>query len=88
MNFKFHIFFESFIIIDPSYSNVYFNFPYAIKPTFSPNVILGLLAFVLMGNVFQKWKEKVYEEIVACPSRDLTKPIISVPKGKKIKMRN
>jgi hypothetical protein len=54
----------------------------------SPNVILGLVAFVSMGNVFQKWKEKVYEEIVTCPSRDLTKPIVSVPKNKKIKKSN
>ncbi len=46
-------------------------------------MILGLVAFVSMGNVFQKWREKVYEEIVACPSRDLTKPIVSVPKKKK-----
>jgi hypothetical protein len=92
MNFKLLLLlFSKSFIIDPSYNNVNFNSPYAIKPTLSPNVILDLVAFISMGNVFQKWKEKVYEEIVACLSRDLTKPIVSVPKKKKnrkIKVRN
>ncbi len=55
-NFKFNLFFKSFITIDlHSNANVNFN-PNATKLTLSPNMIMDLIGFFFMGRTFQKGK--------------------------------
>lgn len=84
-NFKFNLFFKSFIAIDlHSNANVNFN-PNATKLTLSPNMIMDLIGFISMGRTYQKGNERVCEEIIACLFGDLTKPIINEPKKKKFK---
>jgi hypothetical protein len=84
-NFKFNLFFKSFIATDLcSNANVNFN-PNATKLTLSPNMIMDFIGFICMGRAFQKGNERVCEEIVACPFGDLTEPIVNEPKKKKLK---
>jgi hypothetical protein len=81
MNFKFHLFSKSYVAINPFHNNVNLNSPNAIEPTISPNVVPNLNVIVSMGNAFWKRKEKFCEKIVACPSRDPTKPTFNEPKN-------
>jgi hypothetical protein len=81
-NFKFNLFFKSFIVTDLfSNANVNFN-PNATKLTLSPNMIMDLIGFISMGKAFQKGNEKVCEEIVACLFGNLIEPIVNERKKK------
>lgn len=84
-NFKFCFFFKSIATTNPSCCNAKLNSPNATKFILSPNVILGLIESIFMSSASQKGKEKVCEEIVACPFKDPIKFTINEPKKKKIK---
>ncbi len=75
--FNFYLFCKSFVVIDPFYKNVNFNSLNATKPLLSFNVIPNFNTFIYVGSVFWKGKEKIYEDIVACPCKNFIEPTIN-----------
>jgi len=79
-------------LVDPSSSNVNFNFANRVKQLFSPTLFFNLspiieMYFHTMSMVSASWKgkEKVYNETITIPCGDPTLAIISKPKKKKLK---